>query len=55
VDPKWWYRLGLAAVVVAFVFAIARMTMMAFSPAGLHRDRAEAAAEGRSPAPAEKR
>ena len=51
-DPKWWYRLGLAAVIVAFIVALARTAMLQFSPQGLHRDRSEAAAEGRTP-PAE--
>jgi hypothetical protein len=53
-DPKWWYRLGLAAVVVAFIVIIVRMSMLAFSPEATHLDRAEAQAVGK-PAPAKPR
>ena len=53
-DPKWWYRLGLAAVVVAFIVIIVRMSMLAFSPEASHLDRAEAQAVGKA-APAKPR
>ena len=48
-DPRWWLRLGLAAIVIAFIVAIARMSMMAFSPEAAKLDRSESAATGRAP------
>jgi hypothetical protein len=52
VDRKWWLRLALAAIVVAFVLLIGRATMIAFSPEHKHLDRAEERLLGK-PAPPE--
>jgi hypothetical protein len=40
-DRRWWLRLALAAIVVAFVLLIGRATMIAFSPEHKRLDRAE--------------
>ena len=50
-DPRWWYRLGLALVIVAFIVIVVRMSMLAFSPEASHLDRAEAQAVGKEPPP----
>ena len=40
-DRRWWLRLGLLLIVVAFVLLIGRATMIAFSPEHKRLDRAE--------------
>lgn len=39
-DPKWWYRAGLALLVVVFVVLIARMTIVGMRPDTAKIDRA---------------
>jgi hypothetical protein len=51
-DPKWWYRLGIVVVIIAFIVLITRMTMLAFSPKASHLDQNESAAVGK-PAPSQ--
>jgi hypothetical protein len=51
-DPKWWYRLGIAVVIIAFIVVFTRMTILAFSPKASHLDQNESAAVGK-PAPAQ--
>ena len=39
-DPKWWYRAGLAVLVVLFIVMIARVTMVSMRPDTRKIDRA---------------
>jgi len=40
VDPKWWYRGGIAVLVVVFIVLIARMTIVGMRPDTAKIDRA---------------
>ena len=52
-ERKWWLRLALAAIVVAFVLLIGRATILAFGPEHKRLDRAEQRLLGKpDPAPA---
>jgi hypothetical protein len=55
-DRKWWYRAGLAALVVVFVLLVARMTIIGMRPDTSRIERAvaqpgEPPAPSKSPAP----
>ena len=41
-DPKWWYRAGIAALVVVFILLIAKTTIMGMRPDTTKIDRAVA-------------
>ena len=39
-DPKWWYRAGIAALVVVFVLLIAKTSILGMRPDTARIDRA---------------
>jgi hypothetical protein len=43
-DPKWFYRAGLVAVIIAFIVLFTRMSMMAMKPDTSRMDREVGAA-----------
>ena len=51
-DRKWWLRLALLAIVVAFIVLIGRAAMLAFAPEHKRLDRAEQRLLGNLPPPA---
>jgi hypothetical protein len=51
-DPKWWYRGGIAIIVVAFILLMARASIIAMRPDTGKIERAVDASKGPAPAPA---
>jgi hypothetical protein len=51
-DPKWWYRAGIAIVVIAFIVLIARASMIAMRPDTAKIERAIDASKDSPPPPA---
>ena len=39
-DPKWWYRAGIAALVIVFILLIARTSIIGMRPDTARIDRA---------------
>jgi hypothetical protein len=49
-DPKWWYRGGIAILVIAFILLIARASIIGMRPDTAKIERAIDASRGPPPA-----
>ena len=51
-DRNWWYRIGFALILAAFVVLLGRASLLAFRPEHSRIDRAESGAMGKATPPA---